>query len=489
MRFTTLPFFIFFIIAYVAYWNIKGRNRLWLLFVSSLLFYAAWSIGFTLHFILIITINYFLGRRLHEKKSKPILIASLLLNFSNLFLFKYFYLFLQALHDLTKNPLLLAENFNAILNKTTGLDSIVLPLAISFYTFQITAFLIDEYRGQIKNKTSFLEFAVFILFFPQLVAGPIMRHEEFLPKLHKIRADEGHISAGLFFLLLGLIKKVVIADNMIAPTTDVYLHPENYNGLSNAFATLGYAVRLYNDFSGYTDIARGIGLLLGLPLPLNFKGPYLALSIKDFWRRWHITLSSWLRDYIYIPLGGNRTTKLRSYINLVITFTLGGMWHGAAYTFVAWGFYTGVTLVAEQSLHSLFGRLAQNNKGVIAETLFAHKAQWIWKIIGNALLYTWTLGLFLIGLSFFNGINLQNALTMVQRIFTMARGIANPLNEFIFYQFLITILFNLLEVRGKRIFHENRFLTWGSLCLFTVVTMLLLGRYASGGGDFIYFQF
>jgi len=239
------------------------------------------------------------------------------------------------------------ENMNHLVNGHIPLLHLALPLAISFFTFQQIAYLVDSYRGETKEY-DFLNYANFVTFFPQLIAGPIVHHAEMMPQFAKLRnkvKNYYNIALGLFIFSMGLVKKVVIADTFAVWATQGFDSAPSLNMLEAWVTSLSYTFQLYFDFSGYTDMAIGIALLFNIKLPMNFFSPYKAVSIQDFWRRWHITLSRFLKDYIYIPLGGNRKGEFRTYGNLFMTFLLGGIWHGAGWTFVFWGIMHGVALV------------------------------------------------------------------------------------------------------------------------------------------------
>jgi alginate O-acetyltransferase complex protein AlgI len=227
---------------------------------------------------------------------------------------------------------------------------IILPLGISFYTFEAISYVIDVYRGKIQAIRHPLDYSLYILFFPHLVAGPIVRSGDFLPQLHRNkRFSWPRLQVGVQLILLGLLKKAVIADHLAIVIDPVFKHPADFASQALWLATLGYAVQIYCDFSGYSDMAIGLAHTLGFKLPMNFNLPYFAANIADFWRRWHISLSSWLRDYLYVPLGGNRHGSWATYRNLMLTMTLGGFWHGASWTFVFWGFFHGLLLALHRS--------------------------------------------------------------------------------------------------------------------------------------------
>lgn len=258
-------------------------------------------------------------------------------NLGLLFLFKYFNFFSQSLQEIL--------NLLKISIELPTLD-LILPVGISFYTFQTLSYTFEVYRGNIKPEKTFGIFALFVSFFPQLVAGPIERPEHLLPQFRqKFNFDTERISSGLRLMLWGMFKKVVIADQLARLVNLVYNEPSSWHGLIVIAATYSFAIQIYCDFSGYSDIAIGAARVMGFDLRLNFKEPYLAQSIADFWRRWHISLSTWFRDYLYIPLGGNRVSQKRMYLNLMIVFIVSGLWHGANWTFVIWGALHGFYMV------------------------------------------------------------------------------------------------------------------------------------------------
>lgn len=322
-------------------------SKSWLI-VCSLFFYSWWNVLYLPLILISMIINYAIGSSLAQAdkqiriERKILLAVGILFNVGLLSYFKYADFFI--------------ENFNALFSSGIGLLHLALPLAISFFTFQQIAYLVDSYRRE-TSEYDFLNYALFVTFFPQLIAGPIVHHKEMMPQFETVRnkvLNYKNLYVGIFIFSMGLFKKVVIADTF-AQWANVGFDRAEVLTFVEAWATsLSYTFQLYFDFSGYTDMAIGAALLFNIRLPLNFNSPYKALDIQDFWRRWHITLSRFLRDYIYIPLGGNRLGSFRTYNNLMITFLIGGLWHGAGWTFVFWGFLHGFALV----IHRIWKQLS-----------------------------------------------------------------------------------------------------------------------------------
>lgn len=336
MLFNTLEFFRFFAVVLAAFYLLPRAARKYLLLAASYYFYGSWNVKFLALLLGVTAMDYAAGLLLAAAEGgrrKLILAASLTANLSVLAYFKYFHFLSETL-----------------IGRRLDLE-IVLPIGISFHIFQSISYVIDVYRREQAPVRNPIDYALFLAFFPQLVAGPIVRAKDFFADLfpwHPPNATEA--SRGIFLLALGLTKKMAFADNF-AKVSDAYFGalPAN-DGILNAWSgTLAFALQIFFDFSGYTDMAIGMAKLLGFHFPLNFRRPYLAASITDFWRRWHISLSSWLRDYLYIALGGNRRGALRTYLNLILTMLLGGLWHGASWNFVVWGGYHGVLLAVERA--------------------------------------------------------------------------------------------------------------------------------------------
>ena len=345
MLFVEPRFFAFFAVVFSAYWLLqRNAHRKLLLLVASYVFYGAWDPRFLALLWFCTGFDFVTGlavdRSTDPARRKLLIAGSVAVNLGILFVFKYFNFF-------TASFVALAQGMGFTVSATTV--SIILPIGISFYTFQSLSYTIDIYRGHMGARTSLLDYATFVAFFPQLVAGPIVRAYDFLPQLDSVRrfADVAVRPAVVLFLF-GFIKKACVSDN-VAPYVDaVFGAPAEYSVVAIATGVLLYAVQIYCDFSGYTDMAIASAALLGYRLTENFRHPYFAHNIVEFWRRWHISLSSWLRDYLYISLGGNRGGRARTLLNLMLTMVLGGLWHGASWNFVIWGALHGIALIVHR---------------------------------------------------------------------------------------------------------------------------------------------
>jgi alginate O-acetyltransferase complex protein AlgI len=344
MLFNSATFAIFFATVYVLY-RASGFNRQnWLLLFASYVFYGAWDWRFLSLLMISTGIDFSIGRAMAQSSDQRrrlwLLRVSLFSNLVILGFFKYFNFFIDSANELLST--LGLQTSPVILN-------VVLPVGISFYTFQTMSYTFDIYRGRLEATRSLRDFAVYVAYFPQLVAGPIERASHLLPIISSPRKiDRQQSLEGLWLISWGLFKKIVIADNAARVVNEVFSSDTPTSGLVAIVGIWAFALQIYGDFSGYTDIARGVSKLLGIELMLNFERPYISTNPSEFWRRWHISLSTWLRDYLYIPLGGNRGTARRTYINLMLVMVLGGLWHGAAWTFVAWGAFHGVLLVSHR---------------------------------------------------------------------------------------------------------------------------------------------
>ena len=341
MLFNSLEFAIFFPVVAAGFFLLAHRWRVQWLLVASCVFYMAFIPSYILILLVTILIDYFAGiyiENVQGRKKTALLWVSILSTCTVLFIFKYFDFF-------TGSFVGLAQLFGWHLSRPV--ISIILPIGLSFHTFQSLSYVIEVYWGKQRAEHNFIVYATYVMFFPQLVAGPIERPQNLL---HQFREhhdfDYGNATGGLKRMAWGFFKKLVVADRLSLYVNDVYTAPRHFNGLQLTIATLFFAYQIYCDFSGYSDIAIGAAQVLGFKLMENFRTPYYSLSMGEFWRRWHISLSTWFKDYVYIPLGGNRVSKNRHILNLLITFGVSGLWHGANWTFVCWGVLNGAYLVA-----------------------------------------------------------------------------------------------------------------------------------------------
>ena len=341
MVFNSLHFVWFFIAVYAMYRILPHRGQNWLLLVASYYFYAAWDWRFLGLLAASTVVDYTTARVLDAaespKRRRLLLVVSLCFNLALLGFFKYFNFFADSLQAL-------AGSFGWRLDYVTL--RVLLPVGISFYTFVTMSYVIDVYRREIPATRNFVDFAVFVAYFPHLVAGPILRASRLLPQISlPRRITREHVRDGLWLMAWGFFQKIFIADNLAPLANRIFEPGSETAGVNVVLGVYAFALQIYGDFAGYSNIARGTSKLMGIELLENFRFPYLVRTPQDFWRHWHISLSTWLRDYLYIPLGGNRGTNLQTHRNLMITMILGGLWHGAAWTFVLWGLYQGILLV------------------------------------------------------------------------------------------------------------------------------------------------
>jgi alginate O-acetyltransferase complex protein AlgI len=353
MRFNSLAFLAFLPLFALVYFTTRGRARMWVCLIGSYVFYGWWDYRF-LSIILFSTLfDYTLGRLLSSKTDpvvrKRLLWLSLIANLGMLCVFKYLGFFVDSMVSVL--------GALGVSVRPVALH-LILPIGISFYTFQTLSYTIDVYRRRIDAERSLLRFAVFIAFFPQLVAGPIVRAADLLPQMQRDkRASWENFVQGMELIIVGYFLKVVLGDSL-APLVDLrFENPEAHSSLSLIIGVVFYSFQIYGDFAGYSLIAIGVARLLGFAFPSNFNRPYFSSSFSEFWQRWHISLSSWLRDYLYIPLGGNRGGPARTHLNLMLTMLIGGLWHGASWTFVIWGGLHGSYLVLQRLLSEPLARL------------------------------------------------------------------------------------------------------------------------------------
>ena len=401
MLFNTLAYAVFFGVVFVVAWLLAGRvrARLWFLLLASYFFYARWDVRFLALIFASSSVDWLLGNAIagarDERRRKQWLALTAAMNLGVLGLFKYFDFGVAEMSALLQS---LGFHPPEIALRLT------LPIGISFFTFESMSYVIDVYRRELPPHKSYVEYLTFVAFFPHLVAGPIVRPRDLLPQLSAPPRFDAQIgSRALLLIAFGLLKKVAIGDYLALNLVDrVFDAPLQYSALECYTALVAYAVQIYCDFSGYTDIAIGSAALLGITFPPNFDSPYKAHNIVDFWRRWHISLSTWLRDYLYIPLGGNRHGRVRTYVNLLVTMLLGGLWHGANLTFVVWGALHGVMLAATRAFQELRG--GKREPGPVLRLLLV-------LVTFHAVTFSWL---------FFRAKSLDHALVILGRLGTLS---------------------------------------------------------------------
>lgn len=403
MLFNSLEFLIFLPIVFVLFWIFPKKYKWVILLIASYFFYMSWN--WKLVFLILFTtiISYLCGilvERYNEQKvlKKAIVIVSSVLCLGVLFFFKYFNFFFEIINDI--RTAITGTGF-------TGYFAIMLPVGISFYTFQTLSYVIDVYRGTVKAEKHFGYYTLFVSFFPQLVAGPIERPQDLLPQLKEHKCFKSIDYSGAFrYILIGAFKKIAIADMIGIIVNATYTNVDNANGLMVLISTVLFSFQILCDFSGYSDIAVGTAKLFGINLTENFKSPYKAKSIKEFWNRWHISLSKWLRDYIYFPLGGSRVSKVRWCINIMVVFLISGLWHGASYNFIIWGAMHGAFQIIGSftlSLRNKFWlKIKMNPEGRFVSSL---------RILGTFLLvsFSWI---------FFRANTIQDSFTAISKLFS-----------------------------------------------------------------------
>jgi len=487
--FTTPVFWVFFLVVIAGFALLRKRRQMchtWLLLVSIYFYYKAGGLFFIL--LLFTSVTSYVtailtGRAKSRVRRRGWLTLNIIVLLGLLSYFKYAGFFTESLNTFFGTSFRSYDFFSAWSNNLFGtgfnVSEIVLPVGISFFTFQALSYNIDVYRGRIAAVNNFIDFSFYLTFFPQLVAGPIVRATEFIPQMkgdYSITRNEfGH---ALFLILQGLIKKMVISDFISSGFIDrVFDAPALYSGFENLLAVYGYGLQIYCDFSGYTDIAIGVALMMGFRLPLNFNSPYKAANISDFWKRWHISLSRWLKDYLYIPLGGNRKGTFRTGINLMITMVLGGLWHGAALRFVLWGALHGGALIINKSWQGFFSRIRRHT--------FAARLAGI-VVTFNFVSFAWIL---------FRADSVNDAMLMISQIF-------NSFRPGLYSQVLIAYLPVIVLILSGYLLHflpvtvkesyRGLFIRLPLILKFFIVIGVCVLLYTVGSGvvqPFIYFRF
>jgi alginate O-acetyltransferase complex protein AlgI len=479
MLFNSLEFIIFFPIVVAIYFMLNHKYRWILLLVASYYFYMCWNYNYIILIVISTVIDYISGIQIHKSKSKAkkkaFLILSLAMNLGLLFFFKYFNFFGESVNAVF-------DRFNIFYNVPSY--QFLLPVGISFYTFQTLSYTIDVYMGNKEPEKHFGIFAVYVSFFPQLVAGPIERSSSLLPQFYKkVEFDYERIKSGLLQMAWGFFKKVVIADRLAEYVNIVYNNPTNYGGWHFIIATLFFSMQIYCDFSGYSDIAIGTARIMGINLMTNFRRPYFAMNIREFWQRWHISLSTWFRDYLYIPLGGNRVLKWRWYMNLFLTFLISGLWHGANWTFVIWGALHGFYLV--------FAIWTQNARNKFNDVTGISKFSGLM----NSVQVITTFALVYFAWIFFRANSLSDAFLIINNHFDFSRSADINLYR-IPSEFYIAVL-SILALLSIEYLEENyqffaRVKTLPVPVKWTLLAVIILAIFVIGVWDevdFLYFQF
>jgi len=481
MIFPTVDFALFFLIVFPLCWLLRGRPLIWKWFMlaASYFFYGYWDWRFIALLAGSSTINHLMAVGLHRWKNphgrRALVTAAVVFNIGSIGFFKYARFFAEQAFWVA-HRLAGGTNVESWMPLFDYLSTIILPVGISFFTFQALSYVLDVYRGHMKPADTLLDFALYLAFFPQLVAGPIVRAADLLPQVARpgnwLRLDTGR---AVCLVLGGLFKKIVVANFLAERIVDpVFARPDLYGAWDTLFGIYGYAVQIYCDFSAYSDIAIGLCLLMGFHIPLNFDAPYLADSIQKFWRRWHISLSSFLRDYLYVPLGGSRRGEARTYVNLFLTFLLGGLWHGAGWTFVAWGALHGLYLTVERFVETWRARRGPVVVGPI-------EAVWRRVLVWHLVCLSWL---------FFRGQSFAEAMEMLRALTRWGQPIQR-LGPAVLVMVAVGYLTQLLD--GARM---ERAWNWvgrrhpvAQGLLAAVILTLILGLGPEGVAPFIYFQF
>ena len=471
MLFNTFQFAYFMAILLPLYWFAPHRWQNRMLLAASYYFYGCWNWRFLSLLIISTVMDFACGLAVdaieNPRKRKMFVALSMVLNLGMLGYFKYYNFFAESLQGALTN-LGLSVPLNHL--------EVLLPIGISFYTFQSMSYVIDVYRKDIKPTRNLLEFAAFVSFFPHLVAGPIMRPTTLLPQIeHKRKFNIDQFYQGIYLIFWGLTKKVVIADNLAEYVNDIFNQWQTVDGGLALLGIYAFAFQIYCDFSGYTDAARGVAKLLGFELALNFNLPYFSTSPREFWARWHISLSTWLRDYLYIPLGGSRGGKWMVYRNLMLTMMIGGLWHGAAWTFVVWGFYQGVILVVHRMVEPYLKRIQPRN--AIDEAC--------WK---GARIFV-TFHLVCLGWLIFRAESMRQVWGMLEAIATRFAVPSSSMLVPVTLCIIPLVLYQMLQylTRDLDIISKTPWYVRSAFYTSCFYAFVLGGNF--GGGQFIYFQF
>ena len=476
MNFTSAACFAFFTIFLLLYSKIAKDHRTMLLFFGSYVFYGFWDWRYLALLIILSVVNFTAGLVMHNSEiKKQVLLLALTFNMTILFTFKYFGFFVDNLRVLLAS---LGWQLS-----TTSLD-LIIPLGISFYIFQVSSYSIDVYRNELQPTRDFVAFSAFVAYFPHMAAGPIMKAKDLLPQIQQPKTfiAQSQILSGLGLIALGLFKKVVIADTLAPMVNRVFTSQQSWDWKSLILASIAFGLQIYGDFSGYSNMARGVSRLLGIELVLNFRQPYFSSNIQEFWRRWHISLSNWFRDYLYIPLGGNRSNhKSRTYFNLTLVMLVAGIWHGAAWGFIVWGMAHGLLLVIQRHFSS-FSR----PKFIFANVKAMRIITFLMKVtLTNAFVFTlWVV---------FRNPDPEVFLSIFNRILNREPGVFELPDVLLVVEMLVlTILIDSLEVAWQKKPEIKSWLFSRPYLVGVLVGILVLLSMTFQSSDvvpFVYFQF
>ena len=481
MLFNSLSFAVFLPVVFALYWIMPNRKRWLVLLLSSCYFYMCWSVKYILLILFTTFFSYIcaivLEKQKEQRKKRRVVVLELMISLGILFCFKYFNFVSNSISDVLS---MFAIKMSSVELK------LILPVGISFYTFQTLGYVIDVYRGEVKAERHFGRYAAFIAFFPQRVAGPIERTKNLMPQIYGggVNFKYERAAYGLRFMAWGYFKKIVVADTLAVLVDAVFGSPQTYHGIILLVAVLMFTVQIYCDFSGYSDIAIGTAKLFGIDLMQNFNSPYFASSIRDFWARWHISLTSWFRDYLYIPLGGNRVSTSRNVFNVMVTFLASGLWHGANWTYVIWGGLHGTAQVIQNLLFHNKSKKRKRESSLGFSTIF----------VFGFTAFAWT---------FFRAECVDDAFYIVTHLF---QGIGQPvqylkeitlypgINKLTLLSMAISLLFlflydyfslktNVLECIAEK----GCFIRW---CIYVFFILFIIFNIPPvSGQEFIYFQF
>lgn len=492
MLFNSFHFLVFFPVVVLCYWLFPKRIKMYWLLAASYYFYMCWNAKYALLMLFSTAATFICGRLIHYANTaltdphktrfkKASVVVCLILNLGILFFFKYFGFFTQNINRLFE--------FAGVSFNIPAFD-VLLPVGISFYTFQALGYSIDVYRGTIPAEKNFFQYALFVSFFPQLVAGPIERSGNLLGQLAKPKPfNYENMKNGLLMMGWGLFEKMVIADRLAQLVNTVYGDYQNQSGAALVIATVFFAVQIYCDFAGYSDIAIGAAQVMGIRLMQNFKRPYFSKSIAEFWRRWHISLSSWFKDYLYFPLGGSRVGKLKTYRNIMIVFLVSGLWHGASWSFIVWGAIHGVYQIIGNIVRPVSDKLIKNRQNFFVRAF---------SVIKTFILvdFAWI---------FFRAGSMTVAVGVIRSIFTnfapysLLNGgvfeLGLKASDFALAILSIAVLFTVSLIRRRHsirafIARRNIVIRW-AIYFAIIFIILIFGVYGPGysAAQFIYFQF